>query len=147
MSRSLFGIAIYIKSNIKTKFICKAANDSEIEYMFVELFNSDDKILIGAIYRPNRLIDILPIRTIISQTSLMYSNVVISGNLNCLIIVCPMKCCRLLVHFHVIVMFPLILLRILVYCWISFLSVLCQVSCPVFSRLGLWPVQFRFGLT
>ena len=32
------GVAIYMKSNIKTKFFCKSPNESEIEYMFVELY-------------------------------------------------------------------------------------------------------------
>ena len=82
-ARHVGGVAIYIKSNIKTKCICKSPKDSEIEYMFIELFNSDDKILIAAIYRPSRLIDILPITTIISQISLIYSNVVISGDFDC----------------------------------------------------------------
>ena len=62
------GVAIYIKYNIKTKFICKSPKDSESEYLFVELFDTEDKILIGAAYRLHRLLGIIPI-TFISRIS------------------------------------------------------------------------------
>ena len=75
------GVAIYIKYNIKTKFICKSPKDSESEYLFVELFDTEDKILIGAVYRLHRLLGIIPI-TFISRISVMYNNVVILNLFN-----------------------------------------------------------------
>ena len=45
------GVAIYVKSCISTKFICKS-DDSEIEYLFIELSSGQGKVLVGVVYRP-----------------------------------------------------------------------------------------------
>ena len=74
--------SIFVKSNISCKIVCKSLNNSEIEYLFIELFSGDSKILIGSVYRPNRSIDISPFIDLLQRVSVMYNNVVVAGDFN-----------------------------------------------------------------
>ena len=49
------GAAIFIKSNIHHNIILKSPNDSDMEYLFIEISAADSKILIGTVYRPKTL--------------------------------------------------------------------------------------------
>lgn len=76
------GVAIYVKSNISFKFICKSPNESEIEYLFIELSSRDSRALIGTVYRPKRSINISPFIEFLNDLSLRYDNIVIAGDFN-----------------------------------------------------------------
>ena len=76
------GVAIYLKSNLKFKFIDKSPNDSEIEYIFIEIFSEVSKILIGTVYRPNRTIDTSLFIEYLREKSLIYNNIIIAGDFN-----------------------------------------------------------------
>ena len=91
------GGAIYINSYINTKVISKSANDSHIEYMFVELSTKEDEILMGSINGPNRYIGLTPILPLITQISLNYCIIMwwfleILIAIFYLIMVCLLKC-------------------------------------------------------
>ena len=48
------GAAIFIKSNIHHNIILKSPNDSDMEYLFIEISAADSKILIATVYRPKK---------------------------------------------------------------------------------------------
>lgn len=51
------GSCVYIKENVVCKLISSSTAESTIEFLFLEIVNGTNKILIGSVYRPNRNID------------------------------------------------------------------------------------------
>ena len=76
------GVAIFVKNNIPCNLIVKSPNDSSIEYVFIEIYSAESKMLVGSVYRPHRTIDFTPILNIIHDISLIYNNVVVCGDFN-----------------------------------------------------------------
>ena len=76
------GAAIFIKSNIHHNIILKSPNDSDMEYLFIEISAADSKILIGTVYRPKKTIAITTLVEFLHDNSVTYNNIVIAGDLN-----------------------------------------------------------------
>ena len=77
------GAAIYIQSNLKSKFLFKSSCDSKIEYVFIEICSNFDKLLIGSVYRPNRNVDYAAFLGDLSKITCEYRNIIITGDFNC----------------------------------------------------------------
>jgi len=81
------GVAMFIKSGIKSRFIAKSDPQSPIEYLFVELSSGNNKILCGSVSRPprdanRRVIDMQPFLIFIEDLMLGYSNIILTGDFN-----------------------------------------------------------------
>ena len=77
------GAAIYVQSDLRSKFLLKSSDDSKIEYVFVEICSNDDKLLIGSVYRPNRNVNYFPFLSELCNISCGYNNIIITGDFNC----------------------------------------------------------------
>jgi len=75
------GSAIYIKQGYKCKVIARSDATSNIEYVFVEAMNNDQKILIGSVYRPSRQINCDAFFNILTNITLPYSDIIVAGDL------------------------------------------------------------------
>ena len=62
--------------------VLKSPNDSDMEYLFIEIAAVDSKILIGTVYRPNKTIDITTLIDSLQDISMTYNNIVIAGDFN-----------------------------------------------------------------
>lgn len=77
------GAAIYAKSSICCKLICKSLADEKIEYLFLEILNNNNlKLLIGSIYKPNKDTDFSPLLNKLTTLTLGYTDVIIAGDFN-----------------------------------------------------------------
>ena len=76
------GVAMFVKSSIPFKFICKSPCDSEVEYLFIEISSVQSKILIGTVYRPNRSIAISSFVDVIEEISVPYDNILFADDFN-----------------------------------------------------------------
>ena len=77
------GVAIYIRENLQACVKLKNSVDSALEFIFVEIKNDSQKILVGCTYRPNRRIDLSEYMALIEDVTLKYEDVVIAGDFNC----------------------------------------------------------------
>lgn len=77
------GVAIYIKNSIKSRSISNSRTEDEIEYLFIEVVQGVEKLLIGSIYRPNRNVNISSFTELLHTISLPYSNIILTGDFNC----------------------------------------------------------------
>jgi hypothetical protein len=90
------GVAIYLRSHLKTKMIAQSVRDDPIEYLFIELRVSQRKILFGVIYNPppsNNKIQLLG--DIFSDICSRYSDIVFCGDLNINLLRNTCECKRL----------------------------------------------------
>lgn len=80
------GVAIYIKNNIKCKFISSSSNNpsnsNQVEYIFIELTSFGKKLLLGCVYRPHRNIPTDTFLSYLEELSLSYADAVIAGDFN-----------------------------------------------------------------
>ena len=149
------GVAIYIRSNVNFKYISKSSNDSEIEYLFIELCSGDSKMLLGSVYRPNRTIDISVFVSYLESICLTYNNIVIAGDFNSNILretslttemsVLGLYSCNNSFPTH----FSRSTNTLLDLFFVNDLSKFLlydQVSCPVFSKHDLIYLEFDFTL-
>jgi len=78
------GVAIYVKNGIKCKCVCSHAAESEIEYIFLEIYKVDSsKVLLGCIYRKNNDISFQPLYDTIASLHFNYTEVILVGDFNC----------------------------------------------------------------
>lgn len=78
------GVAIYVKKHLSVKIVAKS-DQSDIEYLFVEIKLANTKILVGAIYRPpppRCISEISTLDGLISTLSSQYNNIIIAGDFN-----------------------------------------------------------------
>jgi len=52
------GCAIYIKDSLRCKVLAKSDDTSQIEFLFLEVTQNENKILIGTAYRPHHRINL-----------------------------------------------------------------------------------------
>lgn len=76
------GAAMYVRSEISCVLNCKSCFGSSIEYLFVDVNFGNEKLLVGTVYRPNRLVDISSFLVLIQSLSLSYTNIIIAGDFN-----------------------------------------------------------------
>lgn len=77
------GVCIYIKNGLKCNVKLTSDNTSQIEFLFLEMITEDkNKILIGAVYRPNRRIQIDSLMASIADISVEYNDIIIAGDFN-----------------------------------------------------------------
>ncbi|XP_075155481.1 uncharacterized protein LOC142228843 [Haematobia irritans] len=76
------GAAIYIRSNINARIIARSSSGSDMEYLFLDVWNKGQHMLLGTTYRPNRRIDIKPYLDTLRPLSLSYSDIIIAGDFN-----------------------------------------------------------------
>ena len=77
------GVAIYIRNDLKAKILRKSRVNCKTEYLFIEIVNRfSEKICFGVVYNPpnNFLTDSL--KSVLSDLSLQFSNLVIAGDFN-----------------------------------------------------------------
>lgn len=75
------GVAIYFKRGIIFQTISTSADLDLVEYVLVEV-KSSSKILVGAVYRPNKNISLDLFVTKIEAYSIMYNDILIAGDFN-----------------------------------------------------------------
>lgn len=66
---------------------CEIENSAKPEYLFLEIFNDNQKLLLGIVYRPHKHIDINPLIEELSTLTLGYSDVILTGDFNADILV------------------------------------------------------------
>ena len=76
------GLAIYIKENIKFTVIEKSDRNCKTEYVLLEIYLSDIKLLLFALYNPPRSDCVPIIEEKLSQYYLNYDDVLLTGDLN-----------------------------------------------------------------
>lgn len=77
------GTCIYIRNGIKSTVKIKSAFGNPIEYLFIELhLKENQRVLVGSVYRPNRHIPINDLLSTIANISMMYNDIIISGDFN-----------------------------------------------------------------
>lgn len=76
------GVAIYVKKNLKCKLSCKSARDEKIEYIFIEISSSMNKMLVGCVYRKNRYINLSDFFSKLETITVTYSDVAVLGDFN-----------------------------------------------------------------
>lgn len=77
------GVAIYVKNTIQCKLITKSKLGEKVEFLFLELCNNNEKLLLGNVYRPNKNINTEALFLELSNISVGYENILISGDFNC----------------------------------------------------------------
>lgn len=81
------GIAIYVRNNIRCKVVKKTKKDDKVEYLFLELYNGNERLLLGNVYRPNRYIETESFFSKLSSITVGYTNILIAGDFNSNILV------------------------------------------------------------
>lgn len=76
------GVAIYLKNSIACKVNCISEIEEKVEYIFLEICQGDNKLLLGCVYRKNRSINIMPLITRLENITLMFPNILIAGDFN-----------------------------------------------------------------
>lgn len=76
------GAAIYVKHNITCNLKITSTNLDLIEFIFVEIISNKEKILVGCVYRRNRLINFDSLMETIDEITLNYNDVIIAGDFN-----------------------------------------------------------------
>jgi len=76
------GVAIFVRESLKCNVVCHSSPDSEIEYIFLALHDSTERILLGCVYRPDKNIDLNPLIDTIENISLDFENIIIAGDFN-----------------------------------------------------------------
>lgn len=59
-SRTGGGVAIYVHTELRCKFLSKAEANISFEYIMLKFSNDSKKIMLGAIYRPHKLNNLDP---------------------------------------------------------------------------------------
>lgn len=60
---------------------------SKVEYVFIEIFNNNQKLLLGTVYRPNKHINMNPFLDELKDLCLRYTDVILTGDFNVNILV------------------------------------------------------------
>jgi len=76
------GVAIYVKLGIQCKLILSSPADFNLEFIFLEVRNRSENILVGCVYRRNCRVDVLPLMHILEEQSVAYNNIVLAGDFN-----------------------------------------------------------------
>lgn len=76
------GVALYIRNSFQCKIISNSQLHESIEYIFVEISCDNRKILCGVVYRPSKKISFDNFFQCIERLSLLYSDIIISGDFN-----------------------------------------------------------------
>lgn len=81
-SRHGGGVAIFVRSSIKSKLCVKSGVEDQVEYLFVEVSSSNGRMLIGCVYRPNRHINFSRLFNLLDTLTVSFSDILISGDFN-----------------------------------------------------------------
>lgn len=87
------GVAFFVSKKLKTKILSKSASrDSDVEYLFIEVFSANSKILVGVVYRPRGSLTSLD--DVMNEFLPQYDNIIVMGdfNLNLLQDSCLLSC-------------------------------------------------------
>lgn len=77
------GVAIYVRNNINCCVKLRSRPSCQIEYLFLEMIMQDKKkVLLACVYRPNNSINTDDLLGQIESLSLLYNDVIITGDLN-----------------------------------------------------------------
>lgn len=76
------GVAIYIRNCLQFKIIFKSDSSERVEYLFVEIFDKQQKCLIVCIYNPSRGNDLSHFFNKFSEVSVQYEHILVCGDLN-----------------------------------------------------------------
>lgn len=76
------GVAIYVKEGLSCKIKCISPPGCEIEYIFLQIVSSEDKLLLGTVYRPDKRISLAPLVSILENISTDFPNMIVCGDLN-----------------------------------------------------------------
>lgn len=147
------GVGIYTKNNLKCKLIDKSTADDPIEFLFLEILQGNEKLLLGNVYRPNRLINTESLLSNLSALTLGYRNILISGDFNSNILIES----TLVDDMRSIGLYPLntimpthfsrtsdSLLDLILTAQSSKVLLYDQISAPVFSKHDLLFVSYEF---
>lgn len=77
------GVAIFLKSGLHATVKCMSSQGDSIEYLFLEInCYSNEKMLIGCVYRPHNNIPYDMLLSCIETISFSYNNIAIAGDFN-----------------------------------------------------------------
>lgn len=76
------GVAIFVRSSIKSKLCVKSGVEDQVEHLFVEVSSSNGSMLIGCVYRPNRHINFSSLFNLLETLTVSFSDILISGDFN-----------------------------------------------------------------
>lgn len=76
------GVAIYIKNNIKCKFLCAYNQPKDVEYVFIEVNSEMEKLLLGCVYRSDKDIKLDSLVSKLELLTAEYPNIIIAGDFN-----------------------------------------------------------------
>lgn len=81
MLRRSGGVAVYVKSGVRTKVI-KSSSGLKSEYLFFEVIFPNYKILFGAYYKAPDVDEIEEFDTVLTEFSSLYTDVIVMGVFN-----------------------------------------------------------------
>lgn len=76
------GVAIYIRAGIANRVLEKSPASSGLEYIFVELINENDVVVVGCVYNPPRCDDWQFFDKTLESLSMKYENIIVIGDFN-----------------------------------------------------------------
>lgn len=76
------GVAIFLKQGISCKVVSKSKEGDKIEYLFLEIYTKERKLLLGCMYRPYGNISLESINASLETIAVEYSDVIIVGDFN-----------------------------------------------------------------
>lgn len=77
------GVAIYVKKHLQCREKYRSIQNYACEYLFLEIKGLESNVLLRAIYRPSRNIEVETLLERIKEITISNSNVLICGDLNC----------------------------------------------------------------
>lgn len=77
------GVAIYVRLGIPTRIVAKSSSTNLCEFLFLEVRNDSNKLLLGCCYRPNRFTSLCDITDLLESLAVEYADIVVVGDFNC----------------------------------------------------------------
>lgn len=77
------GVAMYIRKGISCKVKMKSNFGDSLEFIFVEISNGTEKLLIGTVYRPNNRTNYDILLEKLDLLCLDYTSIILCGDFNC----------------------------------------------------------------
>lgn len=76
------GVAIYIRTHITCKVVCKSEIGESTEHLFLDIQLNNKKILVGCVYRPNCRVTTNPLISKLETLTISYPDVIVAGDFN-----------------------------------------------------------------
>jgi exonuclease III len=76
------GVAIFVKNQYKCKIVAASKTNDMAEYLFLEILVNSKKILLGVVYRPPGLNCVAEIRSVLSQMTSCYDQIIVMCDFN-----------------------------------------------------------------